>query len=59
MAVKIGRDREISNDVYLIFRVGATGSLDDISACSKQWHLRLHGLAGNHAELFCLSFDMR
>lgn len=57
--VKIGRDFEIPGDVFLVFSAGVTGNPDDISARTKRWHLTVHELAGDNAELFCLSFDVR
>ncbi len=57
--VKVTRDPEIPGDVFFVFRVVATGNVDDIVARSNQWHIAVRRVIGSRAELFCLSFDVR
>lgn len=55
LGVHVDRDREIPDDIYFVFDVGASGQVEDILALDKEWHRRLHRVAGRFAELFCLS----
>ncbi|HJT32786.1 MAG TPA: hypothetical protein VJ783_12155 [Pirellulales bacterium] len=59
LVVKAERDWEIPDDIYFVFRVIATGSVDDIVARSNQWHIQVRRAVSSRAELFCLSFDVR
>lgn len=59
LVVKAERDWEIPDDIYFVFNVRVTGSVDDIAARIQQWHTNLGPAAGRQDGLFCLSFDVR
>jgi len=59
MSIEVRGDPEIPGELHFTFDVVAAGSADEIVAASNQWHLRLRQMIGKHAELFCLSFDIR
>src|SRR6185437_8851081 len=48
-------DPEIHDDLYFVFEVGATGSIDDIVKLDEQWHRRLLAVAPQWPGLFRLS----
>lgn len=58
VTVKVKNDPEVADDLYFVFDVIATGSVDEVVARSRDWHLTLHRVAGIRADLFCLAFDV-
>lgn len=59
MSVETRVDPEIPDDLYLVFEVSATGSVDEIVARDEQWHRRLLSVARPWPGLFRLSIDAR
>lgn len=59
MTVEMRVDPEIPDDLYLVFEVDCTGSVDQIVARDEQWHRRLGSLARKWPGLFCLSVYAR
>ena len=59
IALETRVDPEIADDLYLVFEVRASGSIDEIVARDEQWHRRLLSIARNWPGLFRLSIDAR
>lgn len=57
LAVEIRVDPEIADDLYFVFEVRATGSLEEIVARDEQWHRRLVSIGRDWPGLFRLSID--
>lgn len=55
LTVDMRVDPEIHDDLYLVFEVGATGSIDEIVKLDEQWHRRLLTVAPQWPGLFRLS----
>jgi hypothetical protein len=59
MGVEVRVDPEIPDDLYLVFQVGATASVDEIVQRDAEWHRRLVGVARRWPGMFRLSIDAR
>lgn len=55
--VEIRVDPEIRDDLYFVFDVRATGSVDELVALDRQWHRRLLPVGRKWPGLFRLSID--
>lgn len=59
LIVKIGNDPEVTDDLYFVFEVGATGGINDIAARHDEWHGRVCQLPITLPGLFRLSIAVR
>lgn len=55
MAIKVRNDPEITDDLYFVFDVEPTGSVDEVVARFDEWHRRLRPAVGSRWDLFRLS----
>lgn len=56
--IRVGRDREIADDIYFVVEVWTSGTPDEVVARANEWHLAEHEIAGKQWRLFCLSFHI-
>lgn len=59
MVIGVRGDPEIPGELHFTFGIAITGGVEEIVKQSNQWHVKLRETIGRHAELFCLSFDVR
>lgn len=59
LRVSVKNDPEISDDIYFLFAVDVTGSIDDIAARTDEWHGRVCRLPNKFSGLFRLSVRVR
>ena len=57
MEIRVKNDPEIPDDLYFVFAVRATGSVDDIVARNDQWHRCVARTEGKWHGLFRLAID--
>lgn len=57
--IKVKNDPEIPSDLYFVFTVAATGTVDDLAARYDQWHRRVIHSEGRWHGLFRLAIDRR
>jgi hypothetical protein len=55
MSIKVRNDPEITDDLYFVFDVNTSGTVDEIVAQFDEWHRRLRPAVGRRSELFRLS----
>lgn len=51
-------DPEIPDYDYLVFNVGACGTVEEVSARDAQWHHELAKIAPNPSHVYCLNIDI-
>lgn len=59
LVIETGVDPESRDDVCFLFQIEAGGSVDEIVALNRQWHLGLLPIAPQWPGLFCLMIDAR
>lgn len=56
--LRVGRDREIPDDIYFVVDVRTSGTPDAVLARTNSWHGAAHDILGRQWRLFCLSFHI-
>ena len=57
--IQVRNDPEIPDDLYVVFGVAATGTIDEIAAKNDDWHARVSRLPSKFSGLFRLSIAVR
>jgi hypothetical protein len=57
MQVRVKNDPEIPDDLYYVFAVRGTGTVDELVARNDQWHRHVMRTEGHRHGLFRLAVD--